>query len=102
MLKFNYICSLRAVEFLVTNVIIFFEHWRVVFQSLHNLPIFPVQLGLVNFNSRFLEMSSGVTVILLEILRRGLIKQFIFLLSRKQVVIEIAASYDFVHSVKSN
>ena len=73
-IKFNYICSLRGVKFLVR-----IEHWRVVFQSLHNLPVFPVKLGLVNFNSRFLEMSSGVIVILLGILSRGLIKQFIFL-----------------------
>ena len=36
-LQCNYICSLRAVESLVTIVIIFFKRWKVVFQSLHNL-----------------------------------------------------------------
>ena len=78
-ITFNYSCSLRVVEFLVRIVINFLEHWRVVFQSLLNLPVFPVQFGLVKFNSRFLEMSPGVTVILLGILSRGVIKQFIFL-----------------------
>ena len=36
-LQCNYICSVRAVQSLVTIVIIFFKRWRVVFQSLHNL-----------------------------------------------------------------
>ena len=36
-LQCNYICSLRAVESLVTIVIIFFKRWKVVFQSLHML-----------------------------------------------------------------
>ena len=33
----NYICSLRAVQFLVTIVIIFFKRWRMVLQSFHDV-----------------------------------------------------------------
>ena len=39
----HYISSLRAVEFLITSVINFFKHWRVVFQSLQTLAAFSVQ-----------------------------------------------------------
>ena len=38
----HHISSLRAVEFLITIVIIFFKHWRVVFQSLQSLTAFSV------------------------------------------------------------
>ena len=58
-------------------------------------------MGLGNFHSRFLEMSSGVTVILLGILSRGFIEQFISLSTypENKSPIEINASYVFVHSV---
>ena len=49
-------------EFLFTTVINVIKRWKVVFESLLNLSAFPPteeQLGLVNFNFRFLEMSSG-------------------------------------------
>ena len=62
----NYISSLRAVEFHITIVINFFKRWRVVFQGLHNLAALSVSrnnIGLVNFNSRFLDLPSGVTAI---------------------------------------
>ena len=38
----NYVCSLGAVEFLVTIVINVFKRWRVVFRSLHSLAAFSV------------------------------------------------------------
>ena len=41
-IKCDYLCSLRAVEFLVTIAINVFKRWRVVFESLHNLLAFPV------------------------------------------------------------
>ena len=58
-------------------------------------------LGLGNFKSRYLEMSLGVTVILLGILSHGFIKQFIFLQTcpENKSLIGIIASYVFFHSV---
>ena len=41
-MKCDYICSLRAVEFLVTIATNVFKHWRVVFESLLNLLALPV------------------------------------------------------------
>ena len=41
-LQCYYIYTLRAVESLVTIVIIFFKGWKVAFQSMHNLAAFSV------------------------------------------------------------
>ena len=64
-LQCNYICSLAAVESLLSIVIIFFKRWRVVFQSLHNLAALSVprnnSVGLAwNLKKAIVKLNNGL------------------------------------------